>query len=147
MATITMDRIQRPLDHISEYAESKYIVLLGRVLFSMIFIMSSIGHFSSANIQYAASQNVPMPQVLVPLSGILGLLGGLSILLGYYPRIGAIFLILFLVPITLMMHNFWAVSDPMMHQMQQAMFMKNLSMLGGALLVLYFGSGPMSIKR
>jgi putative oxidoreductase len=44
-----------------------------------------------------------------------------------------------------MMHNFWTISDPMMRQMQMAMFMKNISMLGGALLIAYFGAGPLSV--
>ena len=46
---------------------------------------------------------------------------------------------------TLAMHNFWAVKDPMMAQMQMAMFMKNVSMLGGALLISQFGAGPLSL--
>jgi len=71
--------------------------------------------------------------------------GGLSILLGYRARIGAWLLVIFLVPVTLMMHNFWVVKDPMMAQMQMVMFMKNLSMLGGALLISQFGSGPWSL--
>ena len=54
-------------------------------------------------------------------------------------------LIIFLVPVTLMLHNFWAVKDPMLAQMQLAMFMKNLSMLGGALLISQFGAGPLSL--
>jgi putative oxidoreductase len=85
-----------------------------------------------------------MASALVPLSGILILLGGLSIMLGYHARIGALFIILFLVPVTLIMHNFWAVSDPAQVQIQQAMFMKNL---GGALLIFNFGAGPVSFDE
>ena len=81
----------------------------------------------------------------VPLSGILGGVGGLSILLGYRAKIGAWLIVLFLVPVTVTMHNFWAVTDPMMAQLQLAMFMKNLSMLDGALLITYFGAGPLSL--
>ena len=54
-------------------------------------------------------------------------------------------LVLFLVPVTMMMHNFWAVADPMMAMTQQVMFMKNVSMLGAALLIAHFGSGPLSM--
>ena len=71
--------------------------------------------------------------------------GGLSIVLGYKAKLGAWLIILFLVPVTLMMHNFWTIKDPMMRRMQQLMFMKNLSMLGAALLIAYFGAGPLSI--
>ena len=86
-----------------------------------------------------------MAGLLVPLSGVLAGLGGLSIMLGYRAKIGAWLIVLFLVPVTLALHNFWAVTDPMMAQMQFAMFMKNVSMLGGALVVTYFGAGPLSL--
>jgi hypothetical protein len=61
------------------------------------------------------------------------------------PLLGAWLLVLFLVPVTLMMHNFWAVRDPMMAQLPMAMFLKNVTMLGGALLVSQFGAGPLSL--
>ena len=74
-----------------------------------------------------------MANVLVPIGGVLALLGGLSVLLGVRARIGALLLVVFLVPVTLMMHRFWAETDPMMMRMQQAHFMKNIAMLGAAL--------------
>ncbi len=125
----------------------KYAVLLGRVLYASIFIMAAPNHFSKGTIAFAASHGVPLAAIAVPLSGVLALLGGLSIILGYRARIGAWLLVLFLVPVTIMMHNFWAVADPMMAMTQQIMFMKNLSMLGAALLIAHFGSGPLSIDK
>ncbi len=119
--------------------------LAGRILYSLIFLLAGPFHFSHQDIAYAAQQGVPLPGLLVPASGVIALAGGLSILLGYRARVGAWLLVLFLVPVTLMMHNFWAVKDPMMAQMQMAMFMKNLSILGGALLISYFGGGPLSL--
>ena len=86
-----------------------------------------------------------MAGLLVPASGILALVGGLSILLGYRAKMGAWLLVLFLVPVTVMMHNFWAVKDPMMAQMQMAMFLKNVTVLGGALLISQLGAGPWSV--
>jgi putative oxidoreductase len=123
----------------------KYIVLTGRILFSLIFLMSGFNHFSSQSIGYAASKNVPAASFLVPVSGILAIAGAISIILGYKARLGAWLIVLFLVPVTLMMHDFWTIPDPMMKQIQMAMFMKNLSMLGGALLITYFGAGPLSL--
>ena len=122
-----------------------YRVLIGRILYSAIFLMSLFTHFSPASIGYARQAGIPMPGLLVPLSGVLAGLGGLSIMLGYRAKIGAWLIVLFLVPVTLALHNFWTVTDPMMAQMQFAMFMKNVSMLGGALLVTYFGAGPLSL--
>ncbi|MFZ0771554.1 MAG: DoxX family protein [Candidatus Sulfotelmatobacter sp.] len=121
------------------------IVLLGRFLFVLIFLMSGPRHFLSETIGYAASQGVPLASVAVPISGALALFGGVSILLGYRAKLGAWLIVLFLAGVTPMMHNFWAVTDPMMHQMQLIMFMKNVSMLGGALLISQLGSGPWSI--
>lgn len=122
-----------------------YLVPLGRALVAAIFVFGAPGHFTPAYAQYAAQAGVPMPQILVPLSGILMLAGGLSVLLGYRAKLGAWLLVLFLVPVTLTMHKFWAESDPMMAQMQIAMFMKNVSILGAALLLTHFGAGPVSL--
>ena len=84
------------------------LVLLGRLFFSVIFIFSGFFHFTQTSIQMAASQGVPYAFILVPLSGILAILGGLSILLGYKARWGASAIIIFLVPVTLFMHElFW----------------------------------------
>jgi putative oxidoreductase len=125
----------------------KYIPILGRIFYSIIFILSGFSHFSKQSIQFAANQGVPMASFLVPFSGILILLGGISILLGYKARLGAWLIVIFLVPVTLMIHKFWAISDPMKASLQQVMFLKNLSMLGAALIIAYFGSGPLSIDK
>ena len=89
----------------------------------------------------------PCATLLVPLSGVIALLGGLSILLGYKAKIGGWLIVIFLVPVTLMMHNFWAETDPMMAMTQQIMFMKNVSMLGAALMIAGIGSGPLSLDN
>ena len=118
------------------------LILVGRFLFVLIFLMSAPMHFSSQTIGYAATQGVPWASLAVPFSGVIALAGGLSILLGYRARIGAWLIVLFLAAVTPMLHRFWAVSDPMMQQMQFVMFMKNVSMLGGALLITQLGPGP-----
>lgn len=124
-----------------------FLVPIGRALFAAIFLLSVPGHFTSTYIGYAGQAGVPMANIVVPLTGILLLLGGLSVLLGYHTRIGAWLLFLFLIPTAFLMHNFWAVIDPGMRAMQQAHFMKNLAMAGGALLIAYWGAGPISIDR
>lgn len=125
----------------------KYVVLLGRILYTAIFLISAPGHFTQKTIGYAAAHGVPLASVAVPLSGVLAIVGAVSILVGFKARIGALLLVLFLVPVTLMMHNFWTLTDPGMAGMQQTMFMKNLSMLGAALLIVWFGSGPLSLDK
>jgi putative oxidoreductase len=123
----------------------KYAVLTGRILFSLIFLMGGLHHFAADSIGYAASQGVPLASVLVPFSGVLALVGALSIILGYKAKLGAWIIIIFLIPVTFSLHRFWAVADPMMMQMQMAMFMKNIALVGGALIIAYFGAGPLSI--
>jgi putative oxidoreductase len=121
------------------------VVVLGRFLFALIFLMAGANHFNKQAIGYAASQGVPLASVAVPLSGVLAIVGGLGILLGYRAKLGAWLIVVFLVPVTLMMHKFWTVQDPMMSQIQMILFMKNVSMLGGALLISQFGAGPFSL--
>jgi putative oxidoreductase len=125
--------------------DMRYLELAGRQLFSVIFIIASAGHFGHGTIASAAQHGVPMAGLLVPASGLTALVGGLSLLFGYRARLGAWLLVLFLVPVTLTMHNFWTMSDPVMVQMQQAMFVRNLLMLGVALLIAHFGAGPLSL--
>ena len=120
------------------------VVLLGRVFFSLIFVVAGLNHFSKQTIGYAASQGVPLANIAVPLSGVIAVVGGLSILLGYRAKIGAWLIVVFLIGVT-PLHNFWAVRDAMMAQIQIAMFMKNVSMIGGALLISQFGAGPFSL--
>lgn len=82
----------------------------------------------------------------MPLSGVIALIGSLSILLGYRAKLGAWLIVIFLIGVT-PLHKFWGVSDPMMQQLQMAMFMKNIAVLGGALLITQFGSGPWSLDN
>jgi len=126
---------------------TSYIVVVGRLLYSAIFITAGFEQIDRAQetVAAAAKQGVPLAQIAVPVAAVIAIFGGVSILLGYYARVGAWLLVLFLVPVTLMLHNFWAVKNPTLAQTEQIMFMKNLSMLGGALLITYFGSGPLSL--
>ena len=102
------------------------VVVLGRFFFTLIFLMAGANHFSRQTIAFSASQGVPLASIAVPFSGVLAIAGGLSVLLGYRARLGARLIALFLVPVTLVMHKFWLVQDPMMAQIQMILFMKNV---------------------
>jgi putative oxidoreductase len=121
------------------------IVPVGRVLFALIFVTSVIGHFSSAEIAAASAHGVPLASILVPLAGVIALVGGVSVMLGYRARFGALLLLVFLVPVTLVMHKFWGLPDPQMAMLQKINFMKNMSLMGGCLLIMHYGSGPYSL--
>lgn len=112
------------------------IVLIGRVFFSMMFLSAGMTVQLAKRkmmAQYAASQGVPMA-ALVPLSGLLIIVGGLMVLLGIWADLGALFLVLFLVPTAFFMHAFWKSEDANEKANQMAHFMKNLVMAGGALI-------------
>lgn len=125
----------------------KLILVLGRFFYSLIFLLTIRTHFSPGTIQYVAATGLPYASFLVPASGILAVLGALSILLGFKARLGAWLLVFFLIPVTLVMHHFWTYTDPSQVQMQEVNFMKNLSLLGAAFLIAYFGSGPVSLTN
>jgi putative oxidoreductase len=118
---------------------------MGRLGFSLIFILAGLNHFTAKSIALAGSHGVPLAVIAVPFSGMLALAGGLSVLLGYRAKLGAWLLVLFLIPVTLTMHKFWGLADPMMAEAQMIMFMKNISLIGGALIISQLGAGPFSL--
>lgn len=131
--------------HTHAAAELRFLAPIGRVLFVLLFLMAVPGHFSAQTIDHAAAQGTPLANIAVPLSGVLALLGGLSVALGYKARIGALLLALFLIPVTIIMHRFWGLPDAQAAMLQRIMFFKNVSMLGTTALIGYFGAGPFSL--
>jgi putative oxidoreductase len=116
------------------------IFLIGRILFAQIFILSGVmAHLvgREQGVAYARANKAPAPEVLVPLSGIVAILGGLSVLLGIWGDVGALFIAGFLAGITPFMHAFWKETDPMMRIVQMSQFQKNVALIGGALLVFF----------
>lgn len=139
-----------------------FLGCLGRILISLIFILSGIGsamdwsksmQYLSAGLQLWASHASTMPHLLSSIayaqsyaSLLLGLavafqiLGGLLVFFGFKTRFGAFLLFLFLVPVTVLMHSFWFVQG-LDRDLQLVMFMKNLSILGAVFYLLAFGNG------
>jgi putative oxidoreductase len=115
-----------------------FLFLLGRILFGGFFLLNGYRHLTrtSAMAPYAASRGVPAPKPAVAGSGVLLVLGGLSVLLGVWPRWGVLFLALFLVPVSLTMHSYWKDREPEMRQMNEIHFHKNMALLGAALTLL-----------
>ncbi|MFN3152790.1 DoxX family protein [Bremerella sp.] len=125
------------------------LTVVGRLFIVTIFLMSALGNkipqFSGVA-QYMASEGVPAPQVMLAGAIVFLIVGGLSILLGFYARVGAVLLFTFLVLATYFFHDFWtfegeAVQGQMIH------FMKNLSMMGTMLFIMAVGSGPWSLDQ
>jgi len=115
------------------------VLLIGRILFAAIFIVGGIGHFANrkAMAGYAESMGIPAAGAGVLLSGAMILAGGIMVAAGIWGDLGAILLLVFLVPTTLSMHRFWKLDDPQMQQVDQVMFFKNVSLAGGALVLFW----------
>ncbi len=113
------------------------LFLIGRVLFGGFFILNGFNHFTKRSVmsQYAASKGVPAAGMAVVNSGVLILLGGLSVLLGVWPEIGLWLIVVFLLGVSPMMHNFWAVTDPSRHMAEMVNFTKNMALVGAALMM------------
>jgi uncharacterized membrane protein YphA (DoxX/SURF4 family) len=116
------------------------VFLIGRVLFALVFINSGVLiHLVGRRqgVEYARAYGVPVPELGVPLTGVMAVAGGLMIVFGIWADLGALLIAAFLLLITPMMHAFWREEEAQMRQTQLVMFMKNISMLGGALVLFY----------
>ncbi len=121
------------------------LALLGRALFASIFLLTASGHFRAPAIAAAAGEGLPLAGLLVPGSGFMMLGGGLAVLLGWRTRLGAWMLAVFLLPATFLFHDYWTIEDVVLRHREQIAFMKNLSLLGGALVLAELGAGPWSV--
>ncbi len=113
-------------------------LLIGRIILGGYFVFAGIGHFAKGDqmVPYAESKGVPAAGLAVPATGILLLAGGLSVLTGILPYWGLGALLVFLVGVTPMMHDFWTIDDPQARMGEQTHFLKNTA-LAGAVLMLY----------
>lgn len=114
------------------------LFLLGRIVFGGYFVYSGLNHFLAADMMapYAGAKGVPLPELAVYATGLLILLGGLSIIVGVLPHVGALCIALFLVGVSPMMHNFWTITDPAVRMGEMINFTKNMALLGGVLMLL-----------
>lgn len=124
----------------------KILFLIARILYGGFFLLQGFNHFSklTSYAQYAASKRVPAPSAAVIGSGVLLVLGALSVILGVYPEIGLILLAVFLLLVTPMMHRFWTERDPQWRAVEMVNFLKNVALLGSALMMIVFSEflGP-----
>lgn len=119
------------------------VVLIGRLLFSALFLVSAANHFThtDAMTAYAQSRGVPAARAAVLAGGVLLLLGGLSVLLGVWPDLGALLLAVFLIPTALLMHAFWKETDLQAKLTEQVQFSKDLALAGASLMLLGLFAG------
>jgi len=113
------------------------VLVIGRVLFALIFINSGIAHLTKleAMTGYAKYKKVPAAKLSVIVSGLMILIGGLYIALGIYADLGALLIALFLIPAAVLMHAFWKETDATAKQNESIGFFKDLSLAGAALII------------
>jgi putative oxidoreductase len=116
----------------------QYLFLVGRLLYGGFFLLAGLDHFrrSAALTGYASAKGIPAPKLAVLVSGLAIIGGGLSMILGARPSWGVLLLAIFLIPVSLLVHNFWAVEDPQARQVDTVQFKKNVALLGAALMFL-----------
>ena len=125
-----------------------FVSVVARLMLAAVFLASAIGNKIpqfKQTAEYMQAEGVPNSKLA--LFGAIGLLllGGLSVVAGAWTRIGAFFLLVFLVAATYYFHDFWQFPDPMQRQLQTIQFMKNMAIGGGLLALMAFGGGPWSV--
>jgi putative oxidoreductase len=112
-------------------------IMIGRLIYGGFFINAGLDHLRhrAMMMPYAAAKGVPAPTAAVVLTGVQLLAGGLSIVLGLWPRVGLVLIALFLLPTSFMMHAYWKVPDPAGRTMDRVQFLKNMALLGATLML------------
>ena len=122
------------------------VALIARILLALMFVLAGLSKFGnlSGTAGYIGSKGLPLPMLLAIATAVLEVVGGLAIVVGYRARIAGLVLALFTLLASLLFHDFWSL--PADQQMvQQLMFMKNVSVAGGLLLLAAFGAGGLSL--
>lgn len=111
--------------------------LIGRILFCALFIASGVGQLVDleGSTTYATAKGVGPARPGVIASGVAFIVGGVSVLFGIWGDLGALVLIATLIPVTFLMHQFWAERDPTARRTELSLFMKNIALIGGCVLL------------
>ena len=120
--------------------------LVGRILIGSIFVMGGLMTIMDFNsiADDVGLQGVVLPSLMLAIATILELAGALGLIAGFRTRFSALLLILFLVPVTLIMHDFWQYEGDAAQE-EMFNFIRNLAFLGGLFMVLAFGGGGWSL--
>mgnify|MGYP005838415985 CR=1 FL=1 len=124
------------------------LFLIGRIIVGLFYLFNAANHLIMGTgqlTQYAQHKGVPAPRLAVIVTGILLLIAGLSFLLGVYPGLGVLSLVLFFLPVTFRMHNFWAAQDQQQRIIEMVNFTKNLALMGSGLMFLMIERWPYSL--
>ena len=122
-------------------------LLLARLMLSLVFLLSGIDKAThwSGGLGEIVSAGLPYPSLLLVVTVLVQLGGGISVALGIFARLGAVALAGFTVVATVLFHNFWAVADPIERQHQLTTFLEHVAILGGFTAVMFLGGGRFSL--
>ena len=132
----------------SNFIAHRLGAILVRLLCAALFIPAGVHKIMafSTTLGYMTSKGLPMADVLLVLTIIIELGGGIMLLLGWHARLAALTIALFLIPVTVIFHGYWNIEDAQQMMTQQHMFMKNMAIIGGLLCMTGLGSGKFSLK-
>jgi len=127
-------------------SSNNVVTLAGRILMSVVFLLSGVMKLAAYSqvVGYAASKGLPMAGVAIAIAAAVEVLGGLAILAGFQTRVAAWVLFVYLIPVSLAFHNFWAMQG-MAQQDNMIHFLKNFSIMGGLLVLAANGAGGASV--
>ncbi len=127
--------------------QADWLALVGRIFLGLVFVIGGIGQATNlaGATAYAAANGMPMANIAVILGCILQIGGGLLLITGFYARIGALALFVFIVAAIIVFHRFWEKTGPAAAS-DQVSFLKDLAMAGGMLYVMAFGPGRLSVN-
>ncbi len=123
------------------------VLLLGRILFSLVFLGSGVGHLTQTegSAQYAAYKKVPSAKLAVQVSGVLMILGAAAVILGIWMDLAGLLIAILVLLMAFMMHRFWEETDAQTKQVEMAQFMKNVSIAGAGLIISTFSIASYTI--
>jgi putative oxidoreductase len=127
-------------------AERPVTALVGRILLGAIFLMSGIAKLTdtAGTVQHMTQAGIPAAHTLAIVAGVAEICGALSLIFGFLTRVGAVGLILYLIPTTLIFHHFWTFTGEA-QTTQMVNFMKNLAIIGGLFAVAAHGASRLSL--
>jgi putative oxidoreductase len=122
---------------------NRWLTFAGRVLLSLIFIISGLGKVAApdATIGYISSVGAPLPEVAYAIAVLVELGLGLALLLGFKAKFAAAGIAIFTLAAAFMFHTDFS------NQIQLVMFMKNFTIIGGLLLIVAYGAGGLSLDN
>ena len=122
--------------------------VVGRIMLAAIFLLSGVMKLADfeGSLGHMVAQGIPYASALLVIAALVEIAGGLSIVSGFLTRLGAFALFLYLIPVTLLFHDFWNLAGQE-RIAQSASFMKNVAIMGGLLVLMAHGAARHAIDR